>query len=63
MVFEFNDETLQGSIDVNATFMQGAHTVTVTGVMTFSEGDLPTEGGSFEIRVDGQLFATITRRR
>jgi len=63
VVFEFNDETLQGSIDVNATFMQGAHTVTVTGVMTFSEGDLPTEGGSFEIRVDGQLFATITRRR
>ena len=60
VVFEFNDETLQGSADVNATFMQGHHTVTVTGVMTFSEGDLPTEGGSFEIHVDGLLFATVT---
>ena len=60
VVFEFNDETLQGSADVNATFMQGHHTVTVVGVMTFTEGDLPTEGGSFEIHVDGQLFATVT---
>ena len=60
VVFEFNDETLKGSVDVNATFMQGHHTVTVTGVTTFSEGDLPTEGGSFEIHVDGQLFATVT---
>ena len=60
VVFEFNDETLQGSADVNATFMQSHHTVTVTGVMTFSEGDLPTEAGSFEIHVDGQLFATVT---
>ena len=60
VVFEFNHETLQGSADVNATFMQGTHTVTVTGVVTFSEGDLPTEVGSFEIHVDGQLFATIS---
>ncbi len=60
VVFEFNDETLQGSIDINATFMQGAHSVTFTGLITFSEGDLPTEGGTFEIHVDGQLFATIT---
>ena len=60
VVFEFNEETLQGSADVNATFMQSHHTVTVTGVVTFSEGDLPTEAGSFEIHVDGQLFATVT---
>ena len=58
VVFEFNDETLQSSIDIDATFMQGAHTV--TGLITFSEGDLPTAGGTFEIHVDGQLFATIT---
>ncbi len=40
--------------------MQGHHTVTVVGVITFGEGDSPTEGGSFEIHVDGQLFATIS---
>ena len=28
-------------------------------VFTFNEGDFPSEGGSFEIHVDGQLFATI----
>ena len=60
VVFEFNDETLEGSADIQATFMQGHHTVTVTGVITFSEGDVPTEGGSFEIHVDGHLFATIS---
>ena len=60
VVFEFNHETLQGSADVDATFMQSHHAVTVTGVITFSEGDLPTEAGSFEIHVDGQLFATVT---
>ena len=60
VVFEFNEETLQGSVDIHATFMQGAHTVTVTGVIAFTEGDLLTEGGSFEIHVDGQLFVTIS---
>ncbi len=60
VVFEFNHETFQGSLDVNATFMQGAHTVTVTGGLTFSEGDFPTESGTFQINVDGQLFATVT---
>jgi hypothetical protein len=60
VVFAFNRETLQGSLDVDATFMQGAHTVTVAGVVTFSEGDLPTEGGTLELHVDGPLFATIT---
>ncbi len=60
VVFEFNDETLEGSIDVDATFMQGHHTVTVNGVITFSEGTVPSEGGTFEIHVDGQLFATVT---
>lgn len=60
VVFQFNEETLQGSADINASFMQGAHTVTVAGVITFSEGDIPTEGGTFEIHVDGQLFATIS---
>ena len=60
VVFVFNDETLQGSVDVNATFMQGAHTVAVDGVVEFSEGTVPSEGGTFEIHVDGKLFATIT---
>ncbi len=60
VVFEFNKETLEGSLDIDAMFMQRAHRVTVVGVITFSEGDLPTEGGSFEIHVDGQLFATIS---
>ena len=60
VVFEFNDETLQGSIDVDASFAQGAHSVTVDGVVAFSEGNVPSEGGTFEIHVDGQLFATIT---
>jgi hypothetical protein len=59
-IFEFNDLTLQSSIDVDATCMQGDHTVTVDGLITFSEGDVPSEDGAFEIHVDGQLFATIT---
>ena len=60
VVFEHNSETLQGSIDIDASFMQGAHTVTVVGAVAFSEGDVPSEGGTFEISVDGQLFATVT---
>ena len=60
VIFEFNEETLEGSIDVDASFMQGAHSVTVDGVVAFSEGDVPSEGGTFEIHVDGQPFATIT---
>ena len=58
-VFTFNDETLAGSLDVDATFMQGTHTVTVDGLVEFSEGDVPSDGGTFEIHVDGVLFATI----
>ena len=60
VAFTFNNETFQGSIDVEGTFMQGAHTVAVAGVIEFGEGDFPSEGGTFEIHVDGQLFATIT---
>ena len=60
VVFEFNKETLEGSLDIDAMFMQRAHRVTVVGVISFSEGDLPTEGGTFEVHVDGQLFATIS---
>ena len=60
VVFEFNSETFQGSKDVNVTFMQGAHTVTVTGVITFSKGDFPSKGGTLKISVDRQLFATVT---
>ncbi len=59
VVFEFNQETLAGSIDVAASFMQGVHTVTVAGVIEFTEGDFPDESGSFEIHVNGLLFATI----
>ncbi len=60
VIFEFDDEALEGSMDVDASFMQGAHTVTFDGVIAFSEGDLPPEGGTFKIHVDGDLFATIT---
>ena len=60
VVFQFNSETLRGSLDVDATFMQGAHTVSITGDKTFSEGELPTEGATLEVHVDGQLFATVT---
>ena len=60
VVFVFDEVDLVGSIDVDATFMQGAHTVTVDGVVAFSEGDLPSEGGTFKIHVDGDHFATIT---
>ena len=60
VIFEFNDETLEGSIDVDASFMQGAHSVTVDGVVAFSEGTVPSEGGTFKIHVDGNHFATIT---
>ena len=60
VVFVFNSETLQGSLDVDATFMQGRHTVAVAGVIEFSEGQVPSEGGTLKLHVDGQLFATIT---
>ena len=60
VVFTFNSETLAGSIDIDATFMQGAHTVRVAGVIKFVEGTLPTEGRTVEIYVDEQLFAVVT---
>ena len=59
-VFEFNSETLLGSLDVDATFMQGAHTVTVSALIEFGEGDNPSESGTVDISVDGQLFAVVT---
>ena len=59
VVLEFDEQLLHGSVDIEATFMQGHHTVTVTGVIT-SEDDFLTEGGDFKIHVDGQLFATIS---
>ena len=59
-VFTFNSETLAGSINVEGTFMQGAHTVVVAGVIEFNEGELPSEGGTIEIHVDGHLFAVVT---
>ncbi len=63
VVFEFNEETLQGSLDVDASFMQGAHTVTVDGHVDFVESEVPgqeSESGTFEVHVDGDLFAVIT---
>ncbi len=59
VVFQFNDETLEGSLDVDATFAQGDHTVMVDGLITFTEGTVPSEGGTFEIFVDGLPFATV----
>lgn len=60
VVLTFNNETLQGSIEIDGSFMQGAHTVTISALVEFGEGDVPTEGGTVEIHVDGQLFAVIT---
>jgi hypothetical protein len=60
VVLTFNNETLQGSIAIDGSFMQGAHTVTVSALVEFGEGDVPTEGGTVEIHVDGQLFAVVT---
>ena len=60
VVFTHNREALTGSVDVDATFMQGRHTVSVVGEFEFSEGDFPTEGGSYVITVNEQPFATIT---
>ena len=60
VVFTHNRELLTGSVNVDATFMQGRRTVTVVGGMEFSDGDVPTRGGGYEITVDGQPFATIT---
>jgi len=60
VVFEFNEDKLEGTVNVDATFMQGHHTVTVDGLITFSEGTVPSEGGTFEIHVDGELFAVVT---
>ena len=60
VIYEFDEVDLVGSIDIDATFMQGAHTVTVDGLVTFSDGTVPSEGGTFEIHVDGNHFATIT---
>lgn len=59
-VLEFNRETFQGSMDLDATFLQAAHTVAISGVITFGEGDVPFRDGTFEFFVDGQLFATVT---
>ena len=59
-VLEINKETLQGSVDLDATFTQGAHTVAVVGAITVDRGDVPSRGGTIEFFVDGQLFATVT---
>jgi hypothetical protein len=39
--------------------MQGDHTVTVDGDVEFSEDQVESDSGTFEIYVDGALFATI----
>ena len=61
-VAEFHHETEQGSITVDAAFMQGVHTVTVSALIEFGEGDGDdgTDSGTVEIRVDGLLFAVVT---
>jgi hypothetical protein len=60
VVFTHNRETLTGSVNVDATFMQGRHTIAVVGGIEFSDGDFPAEGGSLVITVNQQPFATIT---
>lgn len=59
-VFTFNSETQQGSIDADGTFMQGDHSVSVSALVEFGDGDGVSGGGTVDISVDGRLFAVVT---
>ena len=59
-VLTFNAETQLGSLDVDGTFSQGAHTVSIDALVEFGEGDHASEGGTVNISVDGVLFAVVT---
>ncbi|HIF06643.1 MAG TPA: hypothetical protein EYQ64_06725 [Gemmatimonadetes bacterium] len=61
-VLTFNAETYSGSMDIDATFDQGDHTVTVDALVEYGEGDNTSahEGGTVNITVDGVLFAVVT---
>ena len=58
VVFAFDKAAGEIEFDVDASFMQGDHTVTVVGVMNVD--DFLSENGIFEIHVDELLFAVIT---
>ncbi len=60
VVFEIDEVTRDGSIDVEVSFMEGHHAVSVAGVISFNDGEPAAWGGTFEVHVDGQLFAKIT---
>ena len=55
MVIAFDAETEAGSITLEASFTQGANNVVIQGSF-----DSQTNGGSLEVLVNGNLFATIT---
>ncbi len=55
MVVEFDAETQAGSITIEASFSQANNNVVVQGSI-----DSQTDGGTLEVLVNGNLFATIT---
>ena len=55
MVIEFDAETQAGSITIEVLFSQANNNVVVQGSI-----DSQTDGGTLEVLVNGNLFATIT---
>jgi len=55
MVVEFNAETQVGSLTIEASFSQANNNVVVQGSI-----DPQTDGGTLDVLVNGNLFATIT---
>jgi hypothetical protein len=55
MVIEFDAGTESGSITILATWQQGSNSISVTGSV-----DMASDGGTLEVHVNGDLFATIT---
>jgi hypothetical protein len=55
MVIEFDAGTETGSITIEATWQQGSNSISIAGSI-----DMSTDGGTLEVHVNGDLFATIT---
>jgi hypothetical protein len=55
MVIEFDAGTETGSLTIDALWEQGTNSIAVQGSV-----DMTTDGGTLEVFVNGDLFATIT---
>jgi hypothetical protein len=55
MVIEFDVGTETGSLTIDALWQQGSNSIAVQGSI-----DMVTDGGTLEVFVNGDLFATIT---